>query len=133
MMEGGLSALIIGAIPQEAILRAYLASPLMAYNRWEWRLERRRKQESDAAILFATVAFLCDGLLSLPLARTGAPVTFFYTCTRLPPELQMMLCNRANELGAESIAVLACTKGLRTLASQLPRKPRRRREQKPQE
>jgi len=46
-----------------------------------------------AAELFALTVFLCDDLLHLKI--TSLPARFFSIATRLPMELQMILCHRA--------------------------------------
>ena len=52
-----------------------------------------------ASEVFALVVFLCDDLFQLKPAATSNPATaaarFFITATKLPMELQMVLCYRA--------------------------------------
>ena len=48
-----------------------------------------------AAEVFALTAFLCDELLQLKPASHLAATRFFIMASKLPMELQMILCHRA--------------------------------------
>jgi len=51
-----------------------------------------------AAEVFAVIVFLCDGLLQIKTSTNppaGGATRFFVIATRLPLEVQMILCRRA--------------------------------------
>jgi len=64
-----------------------------------------------AAEIFAMTVFLCDGLLQLKPAShffvgnfdTAAPTRFFAIASKLPMELQMILCHFAVESAKQNI------------------------------
>ena len=59
--------------------------------------------EAKAASLFAIIIYLCDGFLRLPPEARSKTGRFLSIASRLPLELQMMLCNRAYGLAKSSI------------------------------
>jgi len=76
-----------------------------------------------AAAMFACVVFLCDGILGLskldttldqPRARS---LRFFLLCSKLPLELQMLLCHRVASSGKDSILCAQSEIAFRHLAS----------------
>jgi hypothetical protein len=61
--------------------------------RYEMRVKLGWRQEM-AAEFFATVVFLCDGLLGINEKNTSGAAKFFGIAQRLPMELQIILCHR---------------------------------------
>lgn len=57
-----------------------------------------------AAVLYAQTVFLCDGLLRVKSGELGSGTRrFFSVASRLPLELQALLCNRAFGLARDSV------------------------------
>ena len=79
------------------VLERFMANP--AQTRHELRVKRGLLDEL-AAELFAIVVFLCDCLLQLlptltaTTAASAASTRFFIIASKLPMELQMMLCRQ---------------------------------------
>jgi len=80
------------------LLNHYRRDPAKA--RHEARL-RLGCQEELAADVFALLVFLCDDLVTLPLAEAATPpqraaaTRFFAVARRLPMDVQMVLCHRS--------------------------------------
>ena len=75
-----------------SLLERFVANP--AQTRHELRV-RLGVLDDLAAEVFALTVFLCDGLLHLKLAShlaTAAASRFFAIASKLPMELQMLLC-----------------------------------------
>ena len=71
-----------------------------------------------AAMVFALVIFVSDELLAI--RQTTTPATRFFRITsRLPLELQMVLCNRVVGLAKEIIPRRACEAAFKALAIQV--------------
>ena len=76
-----------------ALLERFIDNP--AQTRHEIRV-KLRVLAALAAEVFALTVFLCDDLLQLKPAATSLPAARFFTiATKLPIELQMILCHRA--------------------------------------
>lgn len=58
-----------------------------------------------AADFFSLVVFLCDGLLDLQKQTSSGAVRFFQIASRLPVEIQMILCLRVARSCGENIPV----------------------------
>ena len=58
--------------------------------------DRLQRELGFIAYTFALVVFLCDGLLRITETTVQSPASrFFKICSRLPLEMQRVLCNRA--------------------------------------
>jgi len=74
------------------LLERFMANPTQI--RHELRVKLGRLDEM-AAEVFALTVFLCDDLLQLKPASHLSSTRFFFIITKLPVELQMVLCHRA--------------------------------------
>jgi len=80
-----------------SVLERFIANP--AETRYELQVKLGMLDEL-AAEFFALIVFLCDDLLQLKPALTTTPASaaasrFFTIASKLPMELQMILCHRA--------------------------------------
>jgi len=104
-----------GKMEAAALLRRYRADPQRT--RQELRLELGYR-EALAADLFALVVFLCDDFLAVATSATcNSVVPFFRMTTRLPMELQMMVCCRAFGSLQPHILSSLCEASFRALTS----------------
>jgi len=75
-----------------AVLERFMANP--AQTRHEV-LVKLGVLDKLAAEVYATTVFLCDGLLQLKPPSDPAATRFFAIASKLPIDLQMILCYRA--------------------------------------
>jgi len=102
-----------------SLLERFLANP--AQTRHEIRAKLGVLDEL-AAELFALTVFLCDDLLQLKPASVTTTTTatrFFAIATRLPMELQMILCHRAVGSMRQNVLHKDSEAGFKSLASLL--------------
>ena len=103
------------------LLERFRASP--RHTRFEIRAQMSCHEEM-AAEMFAVVVFHCDGLLRVnrPAARRPPSnrVRFLAIATRLPMELQMVLCHRAVGSMGSNISTLDCESAFCILAGRYP-------------
>ena len=83
-------------------LERFLRDPVLTHHVIRVRLE---VLDGVAAKIFALTVFLCDDLLQLkPASHPAAAATRFFTiASKLPMELQMILCHRAVRPKRQSI------------------------------
>jgi len=74
-----------------SLLERFVANP--ALTRHEVRV-KLGMLDAQAAEVFALTVFLCDDLLQLKPASHLPSTRFFFIITKLPMELQMILCRR---------------------------------------
>jgi len=84
----------------ESLLERFMANP--ALTRRELRVKLGMLDEL-AAEVFALTVFLCDDLLQLKSASNPAATRFFTIASKLPMELQMILCHRAADSKKQNI------------------------------
>ena len=83
-----------------SLLERFIANP--AQTRHELRVKLGMLDEL-AAEVFALTVFLCDDLLQLKSASNPAATRFFTIASKLPMELQMILCHRAVDSKKQNI------------------------------
>ena len=89
-----------------------------AHTRHLLRLEIGWYNEA-AAEVFALVVFVSDGLLQINDTTPSPAVRFFSIATRLPLELQMVLCSRAMGSAKEIISGKGSEVAFKELAKRL--------------
>jgi len=103
-----------------SLLERYTTNP--AQTRHEVRV-KLGLLEALAAEVFASTVFLCDDLLHLKPASypaAAATIRFFVIASKLPMELQMILCHRAVGSMKQNIPHKDSEPSFRSLAKNLP-------------
>jgi hypothetical protein len=97
----------------ESLLGRFIEDPVRTRHAVRWEIDM---VEMAAAELFGLVVFICDDYLTL--TKESSPErTFFLIATRLPMDLQMLLCNRVHGLTGSIIASKDCEIALRNIAA----------------
>ena len=119
-----------GNTPVVSLLERFAENP--AQTRREIRASLSLDKE-DAAQVFATVVFLCDGLLQMKLQNGGESTKeqrarqFFSIATRLPLDLQFPLSNFSQDVASDSIHHSLRERGFKDAARNIHRESQTRR------
>lgn len=105
----------------KTLIENFLADPAKTRKKLRLDIGWYHPNDSKAATIFAMIIFICDGLLQAKKGENSAsPASrFFEISSKLPMELQIILCHRVIGSMSESIHGIAREKAFEALAKKL--------------